>query len=84
MPTYETDPIWLVIYWVVIGASLSLCVLTAIVLAWEFVRSWDSDPRRTEIRERLEQLDGQRKSATRVDQTRIANITTRRSGGAQR
>jgi hypothetical protein len=51
------------------------------VVSVDLVR--DRDPRRTEIRERLEQLgNGHKKTVTRVDETRVTDITTRRVGGA--
>jgi len=59
-------------------------LVVTIVLTWDYLQAETPEPRRTEIRERLDQLETEfGKRATRVDQTRIADITTRRTGGAQ-
>jgi predicted MFS family arabinose efflux permease len=78
----ETAWGWAIAFWLVMGIALIVCLLAAMVVSVDLVR--DRDPRRTEIRERLEQLEQNhgRKTATRVDETRVTDITTRRVGGA--
>jgi predicted MFS family arabinose efflux permease len=77
----ETAWGWAIAFWLVMGIALIVCILAAMVVSIDLVR--DHDPRRTEIRERLEQLgNGHTKTATRVDETRVTDITTRRVGGA--
>jgi hypothetical protein len=80
----DVDTSLAIFWWSVISAAVIVTVYAAIVVILDcFRRPWDGDPRRTEIRERLEQLgNGHKKPATRVDETRVTDITTRRVGGA--
>ena len=57
-------------------------LVVTIVVTWDYLQADTPEPRRSEIRERLDQLE--RKRATHGDQPRIADITSRRIGGAQR
>src|SRR5262245_5254091 len=77
----ETERLAMWPYWLVLGLGVLSVVVAAAVLTWDFIQAGGDEPRRSEIRTRLDDLH--RKKATRVDQTRIADITTRRRGGAQ-
>jgi len=81
----DPDPRFVLVWWSVMSVALIVIVYAAIVLAMDVIRSArPDDPRRSEIRARLTQLEEQDKPATRVDETRVAPITPRRSGGARR
>jgi len=71
---------WVVAFWLTMGIGTLSCLVAAIVLAVDFLRSGEPAPRRSEIKDRLDSIDRMR--ATHVDQTHVALFTTRRDGGA--
>ena len=71
---------WIVAFWLTMAIGTLSCVVAAIVLAVDFLRSGEPAPRRSEIKDRLDSLDRMR--AMRVDETRTAPLTPRRDGGA--